>query len=78
MTFRVVFQLLHVFKGCSAHFARIGLVLGVGPSDVTVVSSVRGEGLPAVLTLERSLSGVLANVCAQNTGSRECLVRRGK
>lgn len=49
------------------------LVSGVSPPDVAVVRRVGGEGLPAVFALERPLAGVLADVCAQNTGGGEGL-----
>lgn len=49
------------------------LVFGVGPANVAVVGSVGGEGLPAVFALEGPLSGVLADVSAQNTGGCEGL-----
>lgn len=45
----------------------------MGPPDVAVVGGVGGEGLPAVLALERPLSGVLADMCAQNTRGGEGL-----
>lgn len=73
MTFDVVLQFLLVLKRSPAQVAGLRLVSGVGPPDVAVVGSVGGEGLPAVLTLEGSLSGVLADVCAQNTGGSEGL-----
>lgn len=77
MAFHVVFQLLLVLKGRSAQVAGIVLIFGVGPADVAVVGGVGGEGLAAVLALEGPLSGVLADVCAQNTGGCEGLERKG-
>ena len=76
MVFHVALQFLQVLEGLSAHVAgeHGGLVLGVRPAHVAVVRGVRGEGLPAVLALERSLSRVLADVRAQNAGSSESLV----
>lgn len=73
MVFNVVFQLLLVLERSSAQLAGERLVSGVSPPDVAVVRGVRGEGLPAVLTLEGSLPGVLADVCAQDTGGCEGL-----
>lgn len=73
MVFHVILELLFVLKGGAAQFARIRLVSGVRPPDVTVVGGVRGEGLPAVLALERPLPGVLADVCAQDAGGSEGL-----
>jgi len=76
MSFHVMFKFQFLLERSSAHVAGAGLVLGVGPPDVAVVGGVRREGLPAVLTLEGPLPGVLADVRAQNTGSSEGL--RGK
>lgn len=73
MAFHVILELLVVLKGGAAQFARKRLVSGVGPPDVAVVGGVRGEGLPAVLALERPLPGVLADVCAQDAGGSEGL-----
>lgn len=66
-------ELLLVLKRGAAQFAWIRFVPGVGPPDVAVVGGVRGEGLPAVLALERPLPGVLADVCAQDAGGSEGL-----
>lgn len=73
MAFHVELELLLVLKRGAAQFARIRLVPGVGPPDVAVVGGVRGEGLPAVLALERPLPGVLTDVCAQDAGGSEGL-----
>jgi len=53
--------------------ASVRLVSGVGSADVAVMGGVRGEGLPAVFALKGPLSGVLADVCAQDTGGSESL-----
>lgn len=66
-------KFLFLLKRSPAQVAGMGLVPGVGPPDVAVVGGVRGEGLPAVLALEGPLSGVLADVCSQNTGGGEGL-----
>lgn len=76
MTFHVISEFLFVLERSSAQVAGVGLVLGVGPPDVAVVGGVRSEGLPAVLALEGPLSGVLADVSAQNAGSSEGLDER--
>lgn len=73
MAFHVILELLVVLERGAAQVARIRLVSGVGPPDVAVVGGVRGEGLPAVLALERPLPGVLADVCAQDAGGSEGL-----
>lgn len=78
MIFHVVLELLFLLKSSPAQVAGMGLVPGVGPPDVAVVCGVRGEGLPAVLTLEGSLSGVLADVCSQDTGGCEGLEEKRK
>lgn len=78
MIVHVVLELLLLLKSSPAQVAGMGLVPGVGPPDVTVVCGVRGEGLPAVLTLEGSLSGVLADVCSQDTGGCEGLGKKKK
>lgn len=72
----MVFQLLLLLKRSSAQLAGERLVFGVGPPDVAVMGGVGGEGLPAVLALEGPLSGVLADVCAQNAGGSEGLEER--
>lgn len=41
--------------------------------DVAVVGSVRCECFPAVFALERPLTGVLPDVCAENAGRSESL-----
>lgn len=69
----MVFQLLFLLERRSTQFARVRLVSGVGAADVAVVGGVRGEGLPAVFALEGPLPGVLADVCAQDTGGSEGL-----
>lgn len=73
VAFQVILELLFILKRGAAQFARMGLVPGVGPPDVAVVGGVGGEGLPAVLALERPLPGVLADVCAQDAGGSEGL-----
>lgn len=74
----MVLKFLLVLKRSSAQVAGMRLVLGVSPPDVAVVGSVGGESLPAVLALEGPLSGVLSDVCSQNTGGSEGLEERGK
>lgn len=69
----VELELLLVLEGGAAQLARMRLVPGVGAPDVAVVGGVGGEGLPAVLALERPLPGVLADVCAQDAGGGEGL-----
>lgn len=69
----MIFQLLFLLESSPAQLAGMRLVLGVGPPDVAVVGGVRGEGLPAVLTLEGPLPGVLADMCPQDTGGSEGL-----
>lgn len=69
----MILELLVVLERGAAQVARTRLVSGVGPPDVAVVGGVRGEGLPAVLALERPLPGVLADVCAQDAGGSEGL-----
>lgn len=73
MSFHVVLKFLVLLKGSSAQVAGIRLIPGVGPTDVAVVGGVGGEGLPAVLTLEGPLSGVLTDVCSQDAGGGEGL-----
>lgn len=73
MTPHVVLELQLLLEGGSAQVAGMGLVSGVGPSDVAVVRGVGGEGLPAVLALEGPLSGVLPDVCSQDAGGSEGL-----
>lgn len=73
MALHVMLQLLVLLKRGAAQRARMRLVSGVGPPDVAVVGGVRGEGLPAVLALERPLPGVLADVRAQDAGGSEGL-----
>lgn len=73
----MVFKLLLLLERSSAQVARVRLVFGVGPPDVAVMGGVGGEGLPAVLALEGPLSGVLADVCAQDTGGGEGLEEEG-
>lgn len=73
VTFHVMLELLFLLEGGAAQLAGTRLVPGVGPPDVAVVGGVRGEGLPAVLALERPLPGVLADVCAQDAGGSEGL-----
>lgn len=69
----VVLELQVLLEGDAAQLARMRLVPGVGPPDVAVVGGVGGEGLPAVLALERPLPGVLADVRAQDAGGSEGL-----
>lgn len=76
MDWLVVFQLLLLLKSSPAQLALERLVPGVGPADVAIVGGVGGEGLPAVLAFEGPLSGVLANVRAQNTGGSKGLKER--
>lgn len=76
MTVHVVLEFCRLLKGACTHVARVGFILGVGAPDVAVVCGVRSEGFPAVFTLERPLSGVLADVRAQDAGSGECLEQR--
>ena len=76
MTLHVVIEFCRFLKGASTHVARVGFILGVGAPDVAVVSRVRGEGFPAVFTLERPLSGVLADVRAQDAGGSKGLESR--
>lgn len=73
MDLHVVPELLLFLKGGAAQITQVWLVSGVGPADVAVVSRMGGEGLTAVLALERPLSGVLADVSPQNTGGGEGL-----
>lgn len=73
MACHVIVELLLVLERGAAQVARIRLVFGVGPPDVAVVGGVGGEGLPAVLALERPLPGVLADVRAQDAGGSEGL-----
>lgn len=77
MTFHVVYILLLLLERGSAQVTGVRLVFGVGSPNVAVVGGVGGEGLPAVLTLEGPFSGVLADVCAQNTGGGEGLDEEG-
>lgn len=76
MTVGVLLELLLLLERGPAQVAGVRLVLGVGPPDVAVVGRVRREGLPAVLALEGPLSGVLADVRAQDTGGGEGLEER--
>lgn len=76
MTLDVEFQFLLILERSPAHLTRERFFPGVCPPDVTVVGGVRGEGLPAVFTLERPLSGVLPNMSAENTGGCEGLQRQ--
>lgn len=78
VTFYVKLQFLLVLKRSPAQVAGVRLVSGVGAPDVAVVRGVGGEGLPAVFALEGPLSGVLADVRAQNTGGSEGLEERKK
>lgn len=73
MALDVILELQVLLEGGAAQLTRIGLVSGVGPPDVAVVGGVGGEGLPAVLALERPLPGVLADVRAQDAGGSKGL-----
>lgn len=68
-----MFQLLGVLESNATHITGEGFVFGVCSPDVAVVGSVRCERFPAVFTLERPLTGVLPDVCAENAGRRESL-----
>lgn len=70
----MIFELQLLLERSPAHVAGKGLVPGVCAADVAVVGGVRSEGLPAVLTLEGSLPGVLADVRAQDTGGSKGLI----
>lgn len=70
-------ELLLLQKSGPTQLAGKRLVPGMGPADVAVVGRVGGEGLPAVLTLEGPLSGMLADVSAQDAGGSEGLKETG-
>lgn len=74
MSLHVIFQLLCLLESGPTYITGELLVFGVCPPDMAVVGRVRGERFPAVFTLERPLTGVLANVCAKDAGGRERLV----
>ena len=69
------FALLVLLEVGPAQIAGGGRVLRVSPPHVTVMSRVRGEGLPAVRALEGPLPGVLPDVRAQDGGGGEGLRR---
>ena len=69
----VKLHLLLIQERRAAHPTWEGLELRMRAADVAVVGGVRREGLPAVLTLERPLARVLADVRPQNTGGSKGL-----
>lgn len=73
MSLHVTFQFLGVLESNSTHITGEGLVFGVCSPDVAVVGGMRCERFPAVFALERPLTGVLPDVCAENAGRRESL-----
>lgn len=73
MTRHVKFEFLEVLEGTLTNITGEGFVFGMGAPDVAVVSGVRCEGLPAVLTLERALAGMLSDMSAKDAGRGESL-----
>lgn len=69
----MIFEFLDLLEGTPTNITGERLVFGMGTPDMTVMSGVRGEGLPAVLALERALAGMLPDVSAKDAGRSEGL-----
>lgn len=69
----MIFEFLNLLEGTPTNITGERLIFGMSTADVAVMSSVRGESLPAVLALERALAGMLPDVGAKDAGRSEGL-----